>query len=130
MWIIIKKSDDTVVGTHYGNRPAGWNETLFDLKEWTGEEPPIHDPDEGVISLDPTIDNPDWTDFQASRVDFAAMALQADNQIAWLDVEIPNVPLADLSTLREYLERVMRQNRQMIKAWCYMIKRIAPGNNF
>jgi hypothetical protein len=122
MWLIVRKSDNAVVGTQSGIKPI-WDATLFEVKEWTGAEPPIHDPD--IPSYDPTLSDPTYPDFQQRRIDFAALKEQATNEIDWLNDNIPLVSSADLATLRAYLERVMREQRQEIRAWRYIFSKFS-----
>jgi hypothetical protein len=123
MWLVIRKSDDAVIGTNSVDPTGYWNAELFSIKEWNGKEPQIHDPDEGIESYDPTIDNPDWLDFISTRVDFDALAAQANNEIDWLNENIPLVVGADLETLRTFLQRVMVEQREELKAWRYIFRK-------
>ncbi|MHA2066800.1 MAG: hypothetical protein ACXABY_20715 [Candidatus Thorarchaeota archaeon] len=122
MWIIIRKSDNVVVGTQYDIKPI-WDETLFEVKEWLDAAPPIHTPD--APSYDPTLLEPTYPDFQQRKIDFAALKDQATNEIDWLNDNIPLVSSADLATLRAYLERVMREQRQEIRAWRYIFSKFS-----
>jgi hypothetical protein len=117
MWLIIQDSDSTVIGTIAIEPPAGSYGPGVTFKEWNGVEPLLD-------SIDPTLSDPDYADFAQSQVDFRDLYAQAATEIAWLDANIPLVPSADLAILRTYLERVMRQNRQMIKAWRYLARKL------
>ena len=51
MWLIIRKSDDIVVGTSYHPVPVNaWDAQLFTIKEWVGPEPFLD-------SADPSLEN-------------------------------------------------------------------------
>ena len=120
-WIIIRNSDSAVIGTEEGvPPPAGaWQSGFFTVKEVTLLRAPlIHDPDEGVTSYDPTTPSD-----VLSRVDFEQLADDAQAEIDWLDMVIPQIPTADLQQLRDGLERLAKQNRAMLKAWKYVLKR-------
>jgi hypothetical protein len=117
MWLIIKDSGSAVVGTLAVEPIAGSYVVGVTFKEWNGVEPEIDD-------INPTLSDPDYPDFEQSGVDFRDLYAQAATEITWLDANIPLVLSADLANLRTYLERVMCQNRQMIKAWRYTAKRI------
>lgn len=118
MWIIIDKATGLVAGTQKERDPSSlWNLVRFDVKEWEGDEPEIDSPD-------PTIDNPDWLEFASARVDFDAFVTQANNEIDWLDASIPLVDSANLAQLRVFLRRVMQQQREELKAWKYIFKRM------
>lgn len=126
MWIVVRLSDNAVVGTSYSTPPDGaWNTILFDVKEWTGPEPLIHDPEESVESYDPTLTDPDYPAFLQSKVDFGALADKADAEIDWLETNIPLVDDMTLEELRTFLKRVARENQEEIKAWRYLFRRLA-----
>lgn len=124
MWLIIRDSDSAVIGTLSVRPPAGVYGSGVTLKEWAGDEPHPYDPLTDTWSTDPTLADPGYADFEQSGVDFLALRAQAATEITWLDTNIPLVDIADLADLRVYLERVMRQNRQTIKAWRYIAKRL------
>lgn len=123
MWLIVRDSDNAVIGTNYTISPTV--SVGITVREWHGAEPPIHDPENGVYSYDPTLDDPDYPDFQQRRIDFDALKIQATNEIEWLNDNIPLVSSADLATLRSYLERIMREQRQEMRAWRYIFSRLS-----
>jgi hypothetical protein len=65
MWVIIKIDDSTVVGTQTGEDKPLWGAD-FEVFEWFGTEPHIHDPDDGVVSYDPRI-TATWSNVRAHR---------------------------------------------------------------
>jgi len=122
-WIVIRNSDIAVISTQEDVPPpdGAWKPALFTVKEATLDRaPPLHDPDEGVESYDPT--TPDDV-LGARRVDFDALADDAQAEIEWLDTAIPQIPTADLGQLRDGLQRLARQNRAQLKAWRYVLRR-------
>ncbi len=125
MWLIIRKSDSAVIGTQVGIDPSAcWDATLFDVKEWSGPEPPIHDPDEDIISLDPTLADPGYSTFTEARGVFNDLEARATAEIAWLEAAIPAIDSADIATLRMVLKRLAQENLQEIKAWRYLFRRL------
>lgn len=124
MWLIIRDSDNAVIGTLSVEPPVDTYGPGVTFKEWAGAEPPSYDSKADTWSTDPTLTDPGYADFEQSGVDFLALRAQAATEITWLDTNIPLVDIADLADLRVYLERVMRQNRQTIKAWRYIAKRL------
>jgi len=111
MWLIIRDSDNTVVGTNYANMkppiPDGHTG-----KEWWGQEP-----NEGDI--DPTLASP-----VHGRIDFDGLADQASAEIAWLSATIPQIETMTIEDLRGVLLRLTRENLKQIKAWRYLFGRL------
>jgi len=122
MWLIIRESDNAVVGTNYNIPPLAppghW------VVEWTGPEPAVHTPDEGVESYDPTLADPDYSTFLEARGVFDDLEAQAETEIAWLESAIPQIDTADLATLRAILKRVAQENLREIRAWRYLFRRL------
>lgn len=118
MWLIIRESDDAVVGTNYNIAPPV--PVDHRVVEWAGPEPPIHDPDEGIFSYDPTLTDPDYATFMAAKAAFDAMEAQAAAEIAWLEATIPTIGVAGLAEARTVLERLAEQNLLSIRAWRYL----------
>jgi len=121
MWLIIRESDDAVIGTNYNiapPAPAGHR-----IVEWAGPEPAIHDPPE-VESYDPTLVDPDYSTFTDARNIFNDLEARADAEIAWLESVIPTIDTADLVTLRAVLRRLAQQNLRSIAAWRYVFRRL------
>lgn len=122
-WIIIRDSDNAVVGTQYDRPPAGaWGNgyTVHEVRLPT--EPPIHDPAGGGIeSHDPsTADDR----MNGLRIDFDQLAEDVQTETEWLNVVIPLIATADLMALRVVLERMARQNQGMLRAWRYILRRM------
>jgi len=120
MWLIIRESDNAVLGTNYNiapTAPAGHR-----VVEWAGPEPPIHYPPE-VESYDPTLIDPDYAAFTEARDTFDDLETRAAAEIAWLESAIPAIDAADLETLRAVLKRLAQQNLRSIKAWRYAWRR-------
>jgi len=92
--------------------------------EWVGPEPALHNPSEGVISLDPTLDDPDYSTFAGTRVVFNDLEAQAVTEIAWLEAAILTIDAADLTTLRAVIKRLAQENLREIKAWRYLFRRL------
>lgn len=133
MWLIISTvitdgaGRGAVVGTLRQEPPTGAYGPDVEYKEWNGDEPPVHDPISGIESYDPTIDDPDYPDFEQASQDFRDLYAQAATEIQWLEDNIPLVPTADLDTLRAYLQRVMIEQRKKLQAWRYLGKNIVRG---
>jgi len=123
MWLIIRDSDSAVVGTNYAQAKPG-TPPGHTAKEWYGAEPPLHDPEDGVESYDPTLDDPAYVELVSFHADFDALAETAANEIAWLEDALDVVDVADLATLRIILKHVLRENLGMVKAWRYVLKRL------
>lgn len=125
MWLIIRKSDGAVVGTNYLTGPSV-NEDRFEVKEWHGVEPPIHDPhaDPPILSHDPTLDDPGYPAFRQSRIDLVALADKADAEIEWLNETIPNIPTMTGAEVREVVLRIAREQREELRAWRYIFRRL------
>lgn len=138
MWLIIRRSDSAVVGTQAGVRPTAWNLARFEVKEWYGAEPKIHDPAEGVESYDPTRDDPGYGIFADARDKLDELETDATAEIEWLDGQIeqlddaiPNIPGYDVTQLRaafqvlaENQRRMMAENRRVIGALRYVVRRL------
>lgn len=122
MWLIIRESDDAVTGTNYNVAPPA--PTGHRVVEWVGDEPPIHDPDEGVFSYDPTLDDSDYPTLLDARGMFDDLETGAIAEIAWLESIIPAIDIADLTELRAILKRLAQQNLRSIKAWRYLWRRL------
>lgn len=125
MWLIIRDSDSTVAGTNYSHlKPV--TPPDHTAKEWHGPEPPCHDPyaDDPVYSYDPTLNNPAWAALIQSRVDFGALADQANTEIDWLNATIPQIDTMTLEDLRAVLKRIAQENLKQIKAWRYLFRRL------
>lgn len=122
MWLIIRKADSAVVGTNYLVAPEA--SAAFEVKEWQGAEPPIHDPDEGVESYDPTLTDPGYPAFRQSRVDFDGLADKAAVEIEWLDETIPNIPTMTGAEVRAVVHRLAREQREELRAWRYIFRRL------
>jgi len=121
-WIVIRNSDSAVVGTQYTTPAAGAWPAGYTVREVTlPSEPPVHNPADGIESYDPSTPA---QRLAGVRVDFNQLAADAQAEIAWLDTNIPRIPTADLALLRVGLERLARQNRQMLKAWLYVLRRM------
>jgi len=119
MWLVIRKTDNVVVGTQQGLNPAQyWDPVLYEIKEWLGPEPP-----EG--NVDPTLADPDYPAFSQSKLDFDALADKANAEIDWLETNIPLVDDMTLEELRAFLKRVARENQETIRAWRYLFRRLA-----
>ena len=128
MWIIVRKADHRVIGIQDCVQPEGaWNHDVYEVKEWFGAPPCIHIEDEPPrpCSLDPTLSNPWWSELAAARIDFDALADEADAEIDWLDDAIARIPTADLEELRVILLRVTSENRKCIKSWRYLFRRLS-----
>lgn len=123
MWLIIRREDSAVIGTQYGLKPT-WNEDLFEVKEWYGKEPPIHDPEEGIYSYDPTLDDPEYPGFTESRLDFNALADLADSEIDWLNETIPQIDVMTAERVRDVVKRLAQENLRQVKAWRYIFRRL------
>jgi len=122
MWLIIRESDNAVVGTNYNIAPPA--PPSHRVVEWYGPEPPIHRPEDDVYSYDPTLENPDFSIFEEARGTFDDLEIRAGAEIAWLEATIPTIDSADLPTLRAILKRLAQQNLRSIKAWRYVFRRL------
>ena len=118
MWIVVRRSDNIVVGTQREVDPTPfWDAEKFEVKEYHGCCVELDE-------LDPTLDDPDWQVLANSRVDFDALADKADNEVDWLETAIPQIETATLDQLRTLLQRLARQNLEQIKAWRYLFRRL------
>lgn len=130
MWLIIDPNitdpagRGAVIGTSSVEPPSSAFPAHFLIKEWGGVEPLVHDPEDGIESYDPTVDDPGYLAFLQSRLDFDALFASADNEIAWLDSTIPNISTMTAVEVRAVVERLARENREMIKAWRYLFNRL------
>lgn len=122
MWLIIRKSDNAVVGTNYLVAPKVG--PLFEVKEWQGIEPPIHDPHEGVESYDPTLADPDYPAFLQNRIDFDELADKAASEIQWLNDTIPQIDTMTAAQVRDVVKRLAQENLRQINAWRYIFRRL------
>ena len=124
MWLIIRKSDSAVIGTQMGARPpeGAWDPDLFEVKEWYGPEPAIHNPEEDIESYDPTGGD---ESLSHARLDFDRLSTLADDELAWLEAIEPQVETMDLTQLRGVLRRLVSENIYQIRAWRYLFKRCA-----
>jgi hypothetical protein len=97
-WLVIRKSDNAVVGTSTVEQPAGaWDLGLFDIKPWfDSDEPQLHNPDEGIISLDPTLSNPAY---DLLLVDYNEANLAQGGAKAWFTANPNGELLFTLSIL-------------------------------
>ena len=123
-WIVVRLSDNAIIGTQNDQAPptGAWNPTLFVVREVVlPVPPPLHNPDEGIESYDTSAPA---QRLASVRVDFNQLAADAQTEIDWLDTNIPRIPTADLTLLRGGLERLARQNRGMLKAWLYVLRRM------
>jgi hypothetical protein len=121
MWLIIRESDNAVVGTNYNVAPPA--PPGHRVVEWAGPEPPIHEPPE-VESYDPTPVDSDYPTFADARDVFDDLEVRADAEVAWLESVIPTIDAADLEALRAILKRLAQQNLRMVKAWRYLWRRL------
>jgi hypothetical protein len=70
VYLVIRKSNQTVFQVHYGHDdPTGRYSKEFEVKEWHGNVPPIHNPENNVESYDPTIGLPPDDPLIISKVD-------------------------------------------------------------
>lgn len=128
MWLIIRKLNGAIVGTNYHYKPTA-NEDFFEIKEWHGPEPPIHDPnpvDEGepIYSYDPTLNDPTYSAFLERRVDFDELANRAIAEIEWLNDTIPQIDTMTAAQVRGVVKRLAQENLRQIKAWRYIFNRL------
>lgn len=124
VYLVIRISDSTVFQVHHAHDdPTGRYGDAFEVKEWYGPVPPLHDPDGGVESYDPTLDDPAYPDFLQSRLDLAALAEQAAGEIEWLAETIPDIDTMTAAEVRDVVRRLAQENLRMIKAWRYAIRR-------
>lgn len=124
MHLLIRKADGAVVGTNYLIAPLV--DERYEVKEWHGPEPPIHDLDAElpVYSYDPTPADPDYPAFLQTRIDFDALVEKATAEIEWLDETIPDIPTMTGAEVRNVVHRIAREQRMEIKAWRYIFRRL------
>lgn len=94
MWLIIRKSDDMVVGTSYHPVPEyAWDKALFEVKEWAGPEPHLGE-------IDPSLENKQFLvgtrfsteDFEILDVvsegatEQAALKVKHGGKIGWIHI--------------------------------------------
>lgn len=124
MWLIIRLKDNAVYSTAYTEPPEGaWNPDLFAIKEWPGNEPPIHSPDEGIESYDPTLDDPAWGAKAKRRIALPNAATQLELEADWLKATIPTIPAMTLPELAATVQRLARQNLTIMEALQYYLWR-------
>ena len=114
MWIAIRLSDSAVVGTIMVRPPEGAYGLGHVVKEWLGQEPRVHDPDNGIESYDPTTDCPGYDEAVAARLDCQDLRDKIKAELDWLTQAIPTI--TDPIT-----KRLAQQNRAIIKALRYVI---------
>lgn len=86
-WLIIRKSDSAVFSSQFNEPQAGEiNLALFDVKPWFDTPVPVHSPDDGITSFDPTIGNAEW---QAAFDAWAGGDLAAAGAKQWY-IDHPN----------------------------------------
>lgn len=124
MWLVIRRSDGAVVGTQRGDQKPEWDENSFEVKEWLGPEPALHDPDEGIESYDPTLDDPGYPAFRQSRIDFDALADKAATEVEWLNETIPLIPTMTGAEVRDVVHRIAKEQREELRAWRYVFRRL------
>lgn len=125
MWLIIRKSDSTMFGAQFQKPPSNaFDPAVFDVKEWYGPAPPVHNPDEGVESYDPTLDDPDYPAFRQGRIDFDTLAGKATSEIEWLNETIPAIPTMTGAEVRNVVFRIAREQREELRAWRYIFRRL------
>lgn len=127
MWLIVRKSDSAVIGTAYQLPPArAWDPDIFEVKEWLGPEPVIHDPDADppVYSYDPTLADPDYAAFKQARQRFDELANQANSEIVWLEDTIPQINTMTIEEVRDVVKRLARENLETLRAWRYVLRRL------
>lgn len=122
MWIIVRLSDNMVVGTNYTTCPP--TPLGHAVKEWYGSEPAVYDPETGEGDTDPTLVDPDYALFTEARTNLENIEDAATDEIAWLLDAIAEVDGADLTALRTMFKRVLQEQLREIRAWRYVIRRL------
>ena len=125
MWLIIDKSDHTVAGTCPYRPPAGsWNLDLFDIKEWPGGEPPVHNPERGIESYDPTLGDPTWEAKAGRRASLPGAVAWLEQEADWLRGTMPAIPAMTLPELAAAAQRLARQNLRVMEVLEYYLWRL------
>lgn len=126
MWLIIRKSDGAVIGHQRDRDPTEfWDSLRFEVKEWLGVPPPLHNPEEGVLSYDPTLSDPSYPSFLQSQIDFDEQEVMATEEIDWLNDIIPQIDTMTAAEVRNVVKRLAQENLRQIKAWRYVFRRFA-----
>lgn len=60
-----------------------------------------------------------------ARVDFGILADAAAAEIAWLDDTIPQIDSMTIEEVRGVVKRLAQENLRQIKAWLYVLRRLA-----
>ena len=131
MWLIVYREgvgwgelERRVLDSLTAKPPEGaYNEALFEIKEWGGPVPDSGDP-ERLPDLDPTLDDPDYPDFQEARGRFDELAEQATAEIEWLEETIPQIEAMTVVEVRAVVKRLAQENLRCIRAWRYVIRRL------
>lgn len=132
MWLTIYKTHkrSELIG-----RVAGWSEVYppedtcprdkFEVKEWDGPPPALGDLEGSVLpDIDPTLTDPEYQNKLQQRRDFEDLESQVMAEIQWLSEIIPGIDTMTATEVRDVVKRLAKQNRQMIKAWRYVIRRL------
>jgi len=131
IWLVIQKQPTGPRTVFQGHRdkpaPGTYDPELFEIKEWHGPIPQIHNPDDPenpVVSYDPTVDNAEWAALMQTRLDFGALADQADAEVSWLEDVIPQINTMTQEELRWVILRVAQENLRQIRAWRYLFRKL------
>lgn len=133
MWLVIYREgagwgelEHRVFAIEEQAPPEGaYPEEKFEIKEWDGLPPSLGNPLEGIPpDLDPTLDDPDYPDFQEARARFDELAEKAAAEIAWLEETIPQIDTMTAAEVRAVVKRLARENMETIRAWRYVFRRL------
>jgi hypothetical protein len=70
------------------------------------------------------LDNPDYAIFTDAYIGLQDIETAATAEIQWLNDTIPLVDTMTLEELRTTFKRVMQEQRQEIRAWRYVFRRL------
>jgi len=133
MWLIIYREDvgwgelaQRVFAIETVEPPEGaYKEEKFEVKEWDGPMPSLGDPLEDILpDLDPTLDDPDYEDFQQAASDFRALRDAVADELEYLADVIPTIDTMTVEELRAAFKRSEQRDRQLLRALRYVFRRL------
>lgn len=106
--------------------PEGaYPEDKLEMKEWDGPTPSLGNPLEGVLpDFDPTLDDPDYPDFQQAASDFRALRDAVADELDYLADIIPQIDDMTVEELRAAFKRSEQRDRQLLRALRYVFRRL------
>lgn len=122
MWLLIDPQGDVVsVQESKPEVPAGHEAVeWYGPIEWVATE--LTMPNGNVVPMFKGID-PRPPGYSSGRADFEELEQQIQGELGWLDATIPNIQTMTATQVRDVVYRLALENRQMIRAWKYIIRR-------